>query len=260
MAGLALTQAGCKVEAPWSPYEDPEFTPGAPEKPDAAGGDTAEITLLDVGDVEQTIWLEGRVASESKAANVKETELETDQFNRLALLTIDIAPPVPKELWLNYIVETNQRFATEPVALRAKAMRDNVELGSMSGVLGKDATKNTITMRVNAFQGLTEFPGTMLIKLDSESIILKAGTDETTVDAATVTSDRMTKAMKFNPVRINILEEQPNAVSAAPPVDAPAPAAVPEAAPAPADPGAAPEAAPAPDPNAAPAAESSAVQ
>lgn len=165
---------------------------------------------LDIGDVESALAFEGRVASESRGANVSISDLE-GRDKIIAMSTVTVQPPYPAELWVEYTLRSSIGFPARPVAVRGAILRNvggqDTALGRFSAVLGADAHLPGAPVqkfRVNALEGLATPPESMLLHVAAELLLLPAGTGPNTVDpetAATLPEDA-SSALSSNPVRI----------------------------------------------------------
>jgi len=272
LALTALAFAGCD-EAPDT------GTPPVASTPAAESPLIANTRQKDVGDVEATVDIE--LAPETENLPGISAEELRSQKGKLNMLTLEVAPPKPADLWFKILVKTTESFKDQPVALRAKLFREIVkgereELLSFNTVLDEFAATHRrdpggeyfpIEFRADAFQGLAELPESMLLFIEAEVVISPAGTPVAVVDPASYTgSAENTGTILSNAVRINYsapaaseppAEDAPEAVEPAiglPTPGAPdAESAAPEVAPADEAPAA--EESPAAEAPAAPAAE-----
>jgi hypothetical protein len=221
LVALAMILAGtsCEAPKPWSPMDDQD----ADVDSSANSSDITEPTetKLNLGDVDQGINIEGRLANADSLPATIMAEAFMHPTKRLDMLTIDIADPVPAQLDIAYTVRATREFADRPVVLRAVVIREETAIHGFNAVLGVAAQENEVNEIVDVFAGLTEMPETMLIRVEAEAHLMPIGTDESTLDAATATSDENTEAIKFNPIRINILTQPGQAEEPAEP-EAPA--------------------------------------
>ena len=166
-------------------------------------GVTAEKKSMDIGDVESVLHIVATLAARSAAPNIKVEEMK-DSRNHLDLTTLTIGPPDPKEVYVSFRVEASKPLTEGPVALRAKILRDNQEIGSFATLLGADAVNQPYEQAVNVLAGLEAVPDTFLVHVQAEVILLPAGTDPATVDVRTVSgTPDSTGAVLSNPVRVN---------------------------------------------------------
>lgn len=159
----------------------------------------------DRGDVEQTLHVEVVLAPESALPNIGVRKTE-DSRPRLNLLELNVNPPYPSDLNLIVQGRTSNDFSTSPVVIRMKLYLDDVEVGSLNGVVGK-APFDTIFAQqtVDVWKDKTDLPKSMLVIARGEALLMPEGTDIATIDPATATTtpERIAQLMS-NPVRINI--------------------------------------------------------
>ena len=176
-----------------------------------------EKLSIDPGDVDSGIYINARLAPESESVAVTADYIET-QRSTLSMTTITARLPFPDALLVAFEVSPNRDFAERPVVLRVRAYRDNdTQIGEEQAyVLGKDARlpqmdENGVSIPrafvVNALEGLTEIPDTMLLHAKADAWLTATGTDETTLDPLTATSPDHVSLMS-NPVRINFEKEE----------------------------------------------------
>lgn len=219
LAVLALT--ACRPQKPWSPYD-------STGNPDAAGADPITSSSSDdqfnanIGDVEQSIYVNGVIALESAGPSVAVTEIR-DRNKRLMKSEVTLKDPYPQSLWADYDIKCTRNFMSAPAVLRAKIMVNDKVAGSFSEVLGMQASKAKITAKVDLlkpFEG--NVPETFLAKIDGDLYLMPNGTDENKVNPETATSDTHSKAVYSTLIRVSLQEP-----GTEPAVPAPAAAPVP---------------------------------
>ena len=137
MLTLVVAVAAC------GPPERKKRDDTAPDEPQAMVPQTPEEPPFNIGDVEQKcINVEANLAPQSVSSAIVVARLE-DRMDILKILTIDVSPPYPGELWLTYRVNSEKDLADNPVALRAKVLADDREIGSFSLVLAEGATNDS---------------------------------------------------------------------------------------------------------------------
>lgn len=199
-AAAAVLLASCGQEP-----EDEEITPEA-LKPAVAAPEPEEVIPLNIGDVEQTIELRADIAPESQADNIAVERMESD-MKRLKVLTLDVSPPYPEKLLLNYTAKSKQGWEENPVAVRAKVLLDREEvIDSFSLVLDGDAQRNTFMKQVDVMAALDGIPETAGITLDPTAVLMPEGTDPASVDPETADSEERSGAIYHTAVRINFLK------------------------------------------------------
>lgn len=171
---------------------------------------------IDPGDVDSGILIEAMLAPESQSATVSADYLKTLR-DILSMTTITVRPPFPDTLLVDFAIASLRDFEERPVVLRVRAYRDqDTPISEEYGyVLGKNARTpapeaNGVSMPksfvVNALDGLTEIPDTLLLHAKADAWLMEEGTAEEVLDPMSATSpDKVT--IMSNPVRINFEKE-----------------------------------------------------
>jgi hypothetical protein len=169
--------------------------------------------IYDMGDAEFSITSTLTLAQEAPAEwTVRELR---DNKGNVALVTADIKGAAPESVEVLCTLTCAQNFATSPVIVRGRVLRevDGAEqaLGEFSAVAGANAIEWPIregqeptAWAFNAVEGLTALPRTMLLKVQLTLLMTPLNTDEASIDPDTmeVPSDR--QAIEFsNPMRLN---------------------------------------------------------
>ncbi len=190
----------CTPKKPWSPDDEQGL-----DLNDLSSVETSTSVPVktDIGDAEQGIWVEARIAKDSYAENVKVDEVD-NRRNRLSIVNVDITPPIPKQLNAVYRVMASRDFDQTPVVLRANIMVDGKSVGSIEGVFGKDTRHSDVEVTVDLFSAFDHIPKTFLATIDGELFLLPEGTHENVIDPHSATSDISTKAVQCNPIRVTI--------------------------------------------------------
>ena len=163
-----------------------------------------------IGDLEQTVFVEAAVAEKSRGPNIETTPL-VDSTGRMNLFTVDVSPPFPEELWLNVRVRARRSFPKNPGVLRIAITDGDEILDTFGTVVGRTSTPSVREHSVNVLAARDTIPETMLITLDVEALLMPEGTDPDTVDPMTaeVPESRFSRALATPPVRINFEGAQP---------------------------------------------------
>lgn len=243
-ACVVLLLHSCKPEKPWSPDDDPSLSPDGGS---GTGTDTIAPVKVDIGDAEQGVFIVGTIDESSKTSTVAVEEIK-NRRDRMAIVNVSVAAPVPEQLWANYTLQCFRDFPDTPVVLRAKVMVEGKAVGSISAVIGKGAQRREFSTKVDLLSQFDQVPQTFLATVEGELLLMPEGTDEASVVPETATSSLVSRALLFNPMRVNIVDTLPPP----PAPDATAPVVLPPA-PTPADPSATPPAAPAPEASTPPA-------
>ncbi len=204
--------------------------PGAPGTSGNArtggGGQVIPAPTEDnVGDLEQAALISVAVAQKSQGPNVEATPL-TDASGRMNLFTVDITPPLPNELWLDFKVESRRSFPKNPGVLRIVIRDGEQVLDTFGTVIGKSSKPSVSERSVNVLSARAGLPDTMLVTIAVEALLMPDGTDPDTIDPMTaeVSEDRYSQAVATPPIRINVKNAtaQPPAAPAAPAPEGPA--------------------------------------
>jgi hypothetical protein len=197
---LLVTLSACKPDKPWSP-DDPQ---------DLNDEDLATAPLVvnveektNIGDAEQGLWIEARLTPEAITPGMVNDEIE-NRRSRLAIVNVTIPPPVPETLHAIYTVNATREFEKTPVVLRAQVMVDGMPVGSIQDVFGINAREKKLQVTVDLFSAFEQIPDSILATVEGELLLMPEGTDESSIDPATATSTATSKAIQFNPIRVNI--------------------------------------------------------
>ena len=202
---IVLTLATA-VAACGPPERKPRVSP-TPDEPETTYPQLPEDAPFNIGDVEQQcIHIEADLAPQSASPSIV-VEKSEDRLKVLKIVTIDVSPPYPEELWLTYRVKSKKDLADHPVALRAKVIADDREVGSFSLVLAEGAMKNTFEKQVNVLEGLDAVPESIGVRVAPLAVLFPEGTDPATIDPETAETDEMSEAIYFAFVRVNFLPE-----------------------------------------------------
>ena len=173
-------------------------------------------TTIDPGDVDSGIFINAKLMPESESDTVSAEYIETMR-GTLSMAIITVKPPFSDTLLVEFEISPNRDFAERPVVMRVQAYRDDKTLlGEEQGyVLGENATQHKQNEKgggtprifvVDALEGLTETPETVLVYAKANAWLMPTGTDETGLEPLTASSpDRV--AIMSNPVRINFEKE-----------------------------------------------------
>ncbi len=237
----------CQPDKPWSPDDEPEIDPG-----NMSGAEPISPVEkpTNIGDVEQGLWFEARLVPDSIPPNATNEEIK-NRRNRLAIVTVTIPRPVPDQLMAEYTLESTRSFENTPVILRAQILVDGMPVGNVQEVIEVRDRDNKITRTVDLLSAFEQVPDSFLATVEGEFYLMPEGTDASMLDPAIATSASTSKAIQFNPIRVNVVpgndasgatvddsaapsmpEDSAPAESAppsdAPPAEAPAEASTPE--------------------------------
>lgn len=200
LAVVILSLCACTPKKPWSPDDEQGLDMNELSSVET---NTSVPVKTDIGDAEQGIWVEARIAKDSYAENVKVNEVN-NRRDRLAIVNVDITPPVPKKLDAVYSVIVNRNFDEAPVVLRARIMVDGKSVGTIEGILGKDARSSHIVSTVDLFSAFDHIPKTFLATIEGKLFLMPEGTHENVIDPHNATSDTSSEALQCNPIRVTI--------------------------------------------------------
>ncbi len=219
-AALLGTLAGCQKQ---------ESVPDAVKRADSGkdGATPANTTTLskefNVGDAETSVELVLELDPASASDAVKEERLLTAK-KTLSQANVSVSTPMMTELWVRIRVRPSQPFIERTAVLRGVLTRDDKPIAQFQTVLGKyalqDEPENPKVFRVNVLADLPVLPSTMLLFAKAEILLAPKGTDDATIDPATLTAEQGDTSAKIsNPLRVT--------VNAAPAITTPAAEAVP---------------------------------
>lgn len=200
LAVVLVALSACKPDKPWSPDDPPDLND---EDPAIAPLVVNVEEKTNIGDAEQGLWIEARLTPESITPGMVNDEIE-NRRNRLAIVNVTIPPPVPETLHAIYTVNATREFEKTPVVLRAQVLVDGTPVGSIHEVFGNDARKKDVQVTVDLFSAFEQIPDSFLATVDGEVLLMPEGTDESSIDPSTAMSSATSKAIQFNPIRVNI--------------------------------------------------------
>jgi len=172
---------------------------------DSSGQETISAPTKDnIGDLEQAIMIEAAVTEKSQGPNI-ETSALVDATGRMNMFTVDVAPPFPKELWLNIKVRSRRAFAENPGVLRIAIKDGEQVLDTFGTVIGKSVKPSVSEHSINALAARDSIPDTMLLSITVEALLMPEGTDPDTIDPMTaeVPEERYSLAVSTPPIRVN---------------------------------------------------------
>ncbi|MBX7256905.1 MAG: hypothetical protein K1Y02_11135 [Candidatus Hydrogenedentes bacterium] len=214
---IVLTISACKApKKPWSPYSDDGSQ--SSESSSSAPLPVAAPTI-DIGDAEQGIYIEAKLAPESQQSGIKAEELQ-DIRKYVTKLTVNVPETGSSELWVDYSLRCSRNFVERPVVLRAEVKVEGQTVDTIVAVLGANAKKNTYTKKINLFKNFATPPPTMLATVTGSLLLMPEGAAEGSINPETAESSISSPALQFTLVRVNTgatvsAEEvtQPEAVS-----------------------------------------------
>jgi hypothetical protein len=233
LAFVAIVLVSCKPQKPWSPYDKNNTAPNGQLTTSSVMSTNQQD--VDVGDVEQSVYVDGKISTESRneGVHIKDT---LDRTKRHLKTNITLDPPYPVSLWSEFQIACERDFKTSPAVLRARILVEDKVAGSIAVVLGSKAMTSKLSVKVDLlkpFEG--NLPNTFLAKVEGDIYLMPEGTDENKLNPETATSEKHSRVVYGTIIRVDLAQ------AAAP------------ASPAPADPAA--SAAPATETPAAPATE-----
>ncbi len=197
---LALL-GSCEAPKPWSPYDNPSG-----KKEGNAAADTTAVkprpAALDIGDAEQGIYIEGKVAKESLGPNLK-AEQVVERRKYAQEITANVSGPPPAEFWVEYTIRCTRNFDGQPVVVRADVKVNNKPVDKIVAVLGAHAQGNSYSKKVNLLAGLSPVPSSVLATVEGELVMMPVGTAEGSVNPETAESATKSRALQATVVRAN---------------------------------------------------------
>lgn len=204
--------AGCRPQS--SPAPKPSTPPVQPGTTIMGPGEHT----VDIGDAEANVRIEMAIPEESRTGQVSVDDEKTVR-GALSMSTANVKPPFPEQLWLKIrmVPGGDFDFGKRPILVRGTIFRDKQPVDTFSTILGKHIrTRGTILagevppleFKLNALEGLSGFPQTMLLHAEARLEILPEGTDETAaVSSAPPENEKNSTTILSNPVRINFAAE-----------------------------------------------------
>lgn len=191
--------SACKPDKPWSPDDETGFDPSAP----SVSPSEPVVEKINIGDAEQGIWIEGRLVPESIPESAVNEEVE-NRRQRLAIVNVTLKRPLPEQLQAQYTVNLTRDFDEAPVVLRANVLVNDTVVGTILEVLGAKARKVKREITVDLLSAFDEVPDTFLAKVEGELVLMPEGTDESTIDPVSATSNSTSRAIQSNPIRVDV--------------------------------------------------------
>lgn len=191
----------CQPDKPWSPDDEPGVDPANTSEAEPISP-VKEPT--NIGDVEQGLWFEARLVSDSIPPGATNEEVE-NRRNRLAIVNVTLPRPLPDQLMAVYTLKSTRNFENTPVILRAQILVDDVPVGNVQEVIEVLGRDNAVTRTVDLLSAFEQVPDSFLATVEGEFYLMPEGTDASTLDPATATSGSMSKAIQFNPIRVNVV-------------------------------------------------------
>lgn len=221
---IAMLLCSC-LPSGQAPSNSQPSSPSARSDESAAASTSVKPVPKNIGDVEQTVFINVKVSDKSKSPKVLE-ETKADALDRIRLLTLDILPPFPEELWLDVECQCRENYDETPVVIRGNfAIDGKPTTESLSIVLGERANQTHPLPPLEVMHLIgTPLPETVLISLNLEGLLMPVGTDPASVNPLTAetTPDRTSRAVLGTAVRINFRKEgfgKPVAPVAGPPLN-----------------------------------------
>ena len=100
--------------------------------------------------MEQALHVDGQISAESAGPNVR-IEDARDRNKHLIKSSVVLTPPFPESFWAEFDVKCNRDFKSAPAVLRARILVDGKVAGSLSAVLGAQASKTKFGAKVDLF-------------------------------------------------------------------------------------------------------------
>lgn len=172
--------------------------------------------LPDIGDVESSISCELTLAPEHAEAGWDVKELR-DHRKQLSMVIVETSAPT-ESLKVQCTVTSVNSFPLTPVAIRGRLLREitpgaREPIGEFSLVAGARAQhlpargegQPPAVWTFDALAGLESVPESMLLTVETTLMQTPAGTDESTLDAATAEVQAAYQTVELsNPLRVNL--------------------------------------------------------
>lgn len=202
----ALTLTACS--GPQSP--PPDETTAETAEPIA---NTIDSSAVDIGDVEQGLWLQAHLSGISLGSDVTE-EILDDARGKINLVTANVSGGVPASLSLDLSVIPTRTFPDTPVVVRPVctvkmeygegADTSTVEFPLTKRVISNQTPTVPITESVDLIPHLEGTPTSVLVIMKAEVLLSPFGTLEPDVDPETYSvTPELQSEIVGNPLRIN---------------------------------------------------------
>ena len=163
---------------------------------------------FDMCDAEMSIEITAVVAEDARAANISVDEL-INMKKELDLVTVDVTPPFPEELWLTFLVETKRDLGQTAVALRADVYRDKAVVDAFGVAIGGQSETDRFEYRVNALEGLDPAAKRTVIYAQADIVLLPQDADVGALDINAAVAAAGDKGVVLsNPVCINFKDAE----------------------------------------------------
>lgn len=205
LAAAMMLVVICGCELPASPVERADDA-----APDAAATQapvvqSAATREKDIGDLEQTVYVNLRLSRISMAPNIRE-DAKADGLERIRLVTLDVEPPFPDQLLLDIVLSIREPFAHHPAIVRGAFVLDEErEIQPFAAIVNNEQRDDLLVGSLDIMQAVNGIPESALITLEAEGILLKPGADTVLLDPMRVTADSAstTTAMQGTTIRVN---------------------------------------------------------
>ena len=205
LAAAMMLVVICGCELPASPVERADDA-----APDAAATQapvvqSAATREKDIGDLEQTVYVNLRLSRISMTPNVRE-DAKADGLERIRLVTLDVEPPFPDQLLLDIILSIREPFAHHPAIVRGAFVLDaEREIQPFAAIVNNEQRDDLLVGSLDIMQAVNGIPESALITLEAEGILLRPGADTVLLDPMRVTADpaSTTTAMQGTTIRVN---------------------------------------------------------
>lgn len=161
--------------------------------------------MREIGDVVAHLELAVALDVRSNLPSLKNTESLTKK-DILAMVIIDVSPPIPEELWMGVRVISGKNFPGTLVLVKGSIFVEGKEVGSFAHVMGAEAREQTMLTTFDLMEVLDEVPETLLIHATAKVSVFE-GDDESAIDPATAVAPAgKTSVIESNPARINFIQ------------------------------------------------------
>jgi len=216
----------CKPQKPWSPHDKAADT-DSPATASTATQAGAGGASADIGDLEQAVFLSGSLSTDSKIDSVTTNDI-VDRNKNITKSEITVAPPLPKSLWVEYMLRSNRTFPGTPGVLRARVMVNDKVAGTITAVFGANAKRKGDIVKFDLLEPFGgNVPDSFLAKVEGDLYLMPEGTDESTLDPNTATSEAHSNALYATVFRVDVVQPTASAEGTGP---AQSPLPAPEAA------------------------------
>lgn len=220
--GLGVVVLAALISVRCSPESGTQTESAEPVAEASDSGVLKAEKEIDIGDITYGVYGLIRYPDwETSAPNIEVTRLTSPRFDhRVQKLTLDISPPHPESLDMQFWLGSTRPLPGHVAQIRAHVFREYVPADSTDGTTVKEeiltidqtlgdlvATRRPIRAPFDAFEGIDALPETMLIYSELEAwLYLHTPVNDFDPENPGKEPTDYERYMGFNPARINLLD------------------------------------------------------